>query len=206
MGKILKEKYGHRDCLTVTGRVVISTHLVTMRRSTWRASSASVHDDVIKREHFPRYLPFMLVTGEFPAQRPVTRSFDVFYDLRLNKRLSKQSWGWWFETHLSPLWRHCNGIIWILPNYCEVFSGPYHKISQRMCFERWCRSFGSHVAESFCCVSFSVWESLLTGDMWFIYSYLSGLFHWHRKHEGHGCNLSIPNHNKTQQTTNRALH
>ena len=36
--------------------------------------------------------------GEFPAQRPVTRSFDVFFDLRLNKRLSKQPWGWWFET------------------------------------------------------------------------------------------------------------
>ena len=38
------------------------------------------------------------VTGEFPLQRPVTRSFDVFFDLRLNKRLSKQSWGWRFET------------------------------------------------------------------------------------------------------------
>ena len=36
--------------------------------------------------------------GEFPAQRPVTRSSDVFFDLRLNKLLSKQSWGWWFET------------------------------------------------------------------------------------------------------------
>ena len=32
------------------------------------------------------------------TQRPVTRSFDIFCDLRLNKRLSKQSWGWWFET------------------------------------------------------------------------------------------------------------
>ena len=39
------------------------------------------------------------VTGEFPAQRPVTRSFDVFFDLRLNKLLSKQPWGWWFERH-----------------------------------------------------------------------------------------------------------
>ena len=39
------------------------------------------------------------VTGEFPAQRPVTRSFDVFFDLRQNKRLSKQSWGWWFERY-----------------------------------------------------------------------------------------------------------
>ena len=46
--------------------------------------------------------------GEFPSQRPVTRSFDVFFDLRLNKRLSKQSWGWWFETQTRPLWRQCN--------------------------------------------------------------------------------------------------
>ena len=50
------------------------------------------------------------VTGKFPAQRPVTLSFDVFFDLRLNKRLSKQSWGWWFETSSCPLWRHCNGV------------------------------------------------------------------------------------------------
>ena len=48
------------------------------------------------------------VPGEFPAQRSVTRSFDVFFDLRLNKRLSKQSWGWWFETLLRSLWRHRN--------------------------------------------------------------------------------------------------
>ena len=48
------------------------------------------------------------VPSEFPAQRPVTRSFDVFFDLRRNKRLSKQSWGWWFETLLRPLWRHRN--------------------------------------------------------------------------------------------------
>ena len=47
------------------------------------------------------------VTGEFPAQRAVTRRFDVFFDLRLNKRLSKQSWGWWFETPSPTLWRHC---------------------------------------------------------------------------------------------------
>ena len=48
------------------------------------------------------------VPGKFPSQRPVTRSFDGFVDLRLNKRLSKQSWGWWFETLSYPLWRHCN--------------------------------------------------------------------------------------------------
>ena len=47
-------------------------------------------------------------SGEFPTQRPVTRSFDVFFDLRLNKRLSKQPWGWWFETPSRSLLRQCN--------------------------------------------------------------------------------------------------
>ena len=51
------------------------------------------------------------VPGEFPAQRPVTRSFDVFFDL-LNKPLRKQSWGWWIETPSRPLWRHCNVIMY----------------------------------------------------------------------------------------------
>ena len=51
------------------------------------------------------------VTGEFTAQRPVTRSFDAFFDLRLNKPLSKQSWGWWLETASRPLWRKCNGQV-----------------------------------------------------------------------------------------------
>ena len=68
-----------------------------------------VHDDVIKCKHFPRYWPFVRgIPGEFPTQRPVTRSFDFFFDLRLNKRLSKQSWGWWFETLSRPLRRHRN--------------------------------------------------------------------------------------------------
>ena len=48
------------------------------------------------------------VSGEFPAQKPVTRGFDVFFDLPLNKRLNKQSRGWWFETLSRPLWRHSN--------------------------------------------------------------------------------------------------
>ena len=48
------------------------------------------------------------VPSEFPTQRPVTRSFGVFFDLRLNKRLSKKSRGWWFETPSRPLWRHHN--------------------------------------------------------------------------------------------------
>ena len=50
------------------------------------------------------------VIGEFPAQRPVTRSFDVFFDLCLNERLNKQSLGWCFETPSRSLWRHCNEL------------------------------------------------------------------------------------------------
>ena len=59
-------------------------------------------------------------TGEFPAQRPVTRSFDVLFDLRLNKRLSKQSPGWWFDTTSRPLWRHCIEVT------CAFFSPNAH--------------------------------------------------------------------------------
>ena len=56
------------------------------------------------------------VTGKFPLQRPVTPSFDFFFHLYLNKRLSKQSWGWWFETPSRPLCRHRN-IIYLQWSY-----------------------------------------------------------------------------------------
>ena len=60
------------------------------------------------------------VPGEFPTQRPVTRSFDVLFDLRLNKRLSNQSCGWWFETPSCSLWRHRNEFSskWPSQNSC----------------------------------------------------------------------------------------
>ena len=53
-----------------------------------------------------------LVIGNFPAQRPVIRSFDVFFDLHLNKWLSKQSWGWWLEMPSHSLWCHSNEFTW----------------------------------------------------------------------------------------------
>ena len=60
-------------------------------------------------------------TGEFPAKRPVTQSFDVSFDLRRNKWLNKQSWGWWFETLLRPLWRQCNAHVRQQPVYkCAI--------------------------------------------------------------------------------------
>ena len=48
------------------------------------------------------------ITGGFPPQRPLTRSFGVFFHLRLNKRFSKQSRRRWFETPSCLLWRHCS--------------------------------------------------------------------------------------------------
>ena len=44
------------------------------------------------------------VSGEFTAQRSVTRSFDVFFDLRMNELLSKHLCGYWLETPSCPLW------------------------------------------------------------------------------------------------------
>ena len=61
-----------------------------------------------------------LVIGDFPSQRPVTGSFDVFFDLGLNKRLSKQSRRWGFGTPSRSLWRHCNGFT----KHLQLFS--YH--------------------------------------------------------------------------------
>ena len=58
--------------------------------------------------------------GEFPAQRPVPRSFDVFFDLHLNKMLSKQLRGWWFETSSHPLWRPCNELT-VCSHYSTSF-------------------------------------------------------------------------------------
>ena len=70
-------------------------------------------DDVIKWKHFRIYWPFVReppLTGEFPSQRPVTRSFDIFFHLLLTKRSSKQSRRWWSPTPSRLLWRHCDVI------------------------------------------------------------------------------------------------
>ena len=70
------------------------------------------HDDVIKWKHFSRYCPFVRGIHRSPVNSHQCRGalmFSLIY--ALNKRLSKQSWDWWFETPASCLlWRHCNEI------------------------------------------------------------------------------------------------
>ena len=78
------------------------------------------------------------VTGEFPAQRPVTLRFDAFFDLCLNKRLSK-SRGWWFETPSHPSWRHCNAkktvcITFNILNKKSVYINQYMINNLRYCY------------------------------------------------------------------------
>ena len=84
-----------------------SPHPVGLYSIVLRLTNPTTHDDVIKWKHFCIAGPLCgEFTGEFPSQRPVTWSFYVFFDLRLNKRLSKQSGRRYFETLSRPLWRH----------------------------------------------------------------------------------------------------
>ena len=70
--------------------------------------------DVIKWKHF-RITG--LLCGEFTghrwisAQRPVTQSFDVFFDLYIDRHLSKQWRRWWFKMPSRSLWRHWNSEV-----------------------------------------------------------------------------------------------
>ena len=72
-----------------------------------------LHDDVIKWKHFPRYWPFVQGIHRSPVNSPHKsqwRGALMFSFICLNKRLSKQSWGWWFEMLSRPLWRHRDGL------------------------------------------------------------------------------------------------
>ena len=72
-------------------RKLLKSYIFLLHLFSCLKEGGSGHDEVIKWKHFPALLAFCAgnspVTREFPTQRPVTRSFDVFFDLRLNKRL-----------------------------------------------------------------------------------------------------------------------
>ena len=123
------------------------------------------HDDAIKGKYFPRYWPFL--QGIHRSQRQGTRSLDVFFDLRLNKRLSKQSRGWWFGRHLahcdvtvmsyygnrSSIQRtNCGRYIYILC-LCNYKSSAVAKTTLSLCVFRLPISISMHVeyCTSFCC-------------------------------------------------------
>ena len=109
-------------------RVLLMRHMVGFGLSWWRH----------QMEIFSALLAICAgnspVPGEFPAQRPVTRSFDIFFDLRLNKQLSKQSWGWLFETLSWSLWRHCN--VWDNNTLCKNRDNPVQRFLHTSAIEK----------------------------------------------------------------------
>ena len=70
------------------------------------------HDDVVKWKHCSRYWPFVRGIQRSPVNYPhkgqLLGALTFYLIWALNKRLSKHSWSWWFETPLYSLWRHCN--------------------------------------------------------------------------------------------------
>ena len=66
------------------------------------------------------------VTGEVPSQRPVTRCFGVFFDLRLNQWLSKHSRRRWFKTPSRSFWRHCHDttMVQVVEWFCIEETDP----------------------------------------------------------------------------------
>ena len=102
------------------------------------------HDDVMEWKYCPCYWPFVWGIHRSPMNSPHKgqwRGVDVFFDLRLNKRMSKQSWSWWFETQSHQWW--LGDLVAILKvqsmNTCyeliskvlfvKLFSGESHKTS-----------------------------------------------------------------------------
>ena len=89
---------------------VSDLHMSGVEKTTWEGDNSWWRHQM---ETFSALLAICAgnspVSGEFPAQRPVTRSFDIFFDLRMDGRLSKHSWCWWLETLACPLWRQSNG-------------------------------------------------------------------------------------------------
>ena len=79
----------------------------------WAAMSEKINEYSIVHIGSPSHCPF---APAFTGHRwiPCTKVSDAelwyFSDLHLNKRLNKQSWGWWFKTPSCPLWRHYNGF------------------------------------------------------------------------------------------------
>ena len=102
------------------------------------------------------------VTGGIPWQRPVRRSFDVFFVLCLNKRLSKQSRHRWFETPSRSLWRHCNVLPKIFRKYQACVSRYIYK--RLLCFIYFGYMMTSLNGNIFR-VSGPLWGEL-TGDRW----------------------------------------
>ena len=71
------------------------------------------------------------VTGEFPPQRPVTRSFDVFFDLRLHNGWASHRDAGYLRRHRI---HHCNDLSRSQPPMTQTcFTDiPFHQMYKKM--------------------------------------------------------------------------
>ena len=112
-----------------------------------------------------------LVNGEFPSQRPVMWSFDVFFDLHQDKWLSKQSRRQWFETPSCSLWRPCNTISGCLETCLFIYSGSSLSLRKKKSRKVWLYHFKN--SKSYVLL---VWNSSLTSVFVFCVKHLSSRF------------------------------
>ena len=84
----------------------------------WGISCINNHDVMMTSSNGNIFRVTGHLCGEFNGTRwiPHTKASDakLWCFLWSNKRLSKQWWGWLFETLSSPFWRHCNVHIYHL--------------------------------------------------------------------------------------------
>ena len=101
--------------------------------------------------------------GEFPAQRPVTRSFDVFFDLRLNKQLSKQC-----EAGDLRRYRGHYDVIVMMTQFTDTSTSPWLYINKYTTDMKlpiwfiWCKfmQIGTDLYTICSHLSFPVWRNL----------------------------------------------
>ena len=103
----------------------------------------SSHDDVIEWNHFPRYWPFVWVIHRSPVNSPHKGQWSgsLMFSLicAFNKRLTKQTGGWLFETPSCSLWRHSNAqSVW---SFCSAIKIASYEFTWQDLF---CYCRGSH--------------------------------------------------------------
>ena len=189
--KVALNNYGH-ICLVTNLRGAIDGHSGGTR-SWWRHQMETFSS-----------LPALCagnppITGEFPAQRPVTRSFGVFFDQRLNKRLSKQSWGWWFETPSLWLWRHCNAVRYMLRTSLNLFNALYsidfnlHVMKRLMSKQNPCGDFYAiHTSTWYVHISCNIKQHVtVSGSPWYIHMLKRRYFGTYICHTATGSKLNL---------------
>ena len=91
-------------------------HIVSSTSAKWILCSPVTHICIMTSSNGNIFRVTGQMCGEFTGHRWIsgTKASDAelwcyfSFDMRLEKRLSKQWRGWWFDTPSCPLWRHCN--------------------------------------------------------------------------------------------------